>query len=67
VDPELEQNEALVEEHPLVAACFLQIELEFRFIELAFDSSGDNFGVPTPAGKALPNSLKRSDIPCRAL
>ncbi len=31
------------------------------------ETRGESFGVPTPAGSALPNSDSRSEIPCRAI
>src|SRR3984957_666936 len=33
---------------------------------MVLETSGESFGVPTPAGSVLPNSDSRSEIPCRA-
>src|ERR1700739_4925481 len=33
---------------------------------MVLDTSGDSFGVPTPAGRLLPSSDRRSEIPWRA-
>ena len=30
---------------------------------MVLETSGDNFGVPTPAGSVLPSSDRRSEIP----
>ena len=46
VDPEFEQHEAFVEQHPLVGARLLQINLECRLVELAREPRRHNFGVP---------------------
>src|SRR5258708_24688087 len=62
MDPELEHNEALVEEHPLIASCFLQVELESCLVELAFDSRGDDFGVPR-VQKDADAALRRQRAP----
>ena len=34
---------------------------------MVLETSGESFGVPTPAGKLLPSSDRRSEIPCRAM
>ena len=33
---------------------------------MVLETSGESFGVPTPAGSVLPSSARRSAIPCRA-
>ena len=33
---------------------------------MVLETSGESFGVPTPAGSVLPSSDNRSEIPCRA-
>ncbi len=34
---------------------------------MVLETSGDSLGVPTPAGRLLPSSERRSEIPCRAI
>ena len=34
---------------------------------MVLEVSGESLGVPTPSGKALPNSLSRSEMPWREL